>query len=424
MQLRKSVELVKSIHLSVLAVALLTIGAPATTLAGPVCEDIFAQESLIADRISEKEARAARVLEAQQGSTTLQHLSNRLKWMMSEIAKRSQFPVFAPKNLKVKVGTKRNDVLDAIYQNELLEASPFTMALADKLMAAKVLEQVLGPRFASYHPKTLGMVELLSHHGLVDPMTGKLLGTRDQVEQVLERLFPNGFIVKTTTGWSSKGRNFYVDKVELLNELFAADSDLYSAPDYSIAFLSPALGVRLSGERWMLQEKLGYSEALAHREGTGKGLREYRAHTFWGVVVRDGTKARWVNPKSEITPERLQQVNHFLQSFLDLLPLGLRQQQAWSFDIVEVTPGDFRIVEINTNRGMANHWSGSLHNPKMLGALVRHVEDVFGWEFRGFNGVLLRNDLGNFARYLRYIRDYTAHNRREDENLRNESGDE
>ncbi|NQZ01111.1 MAG: hypothetical protein HRT45_10645 [Bdellovibrionales bacterium] len=346
-------------------------------------------------------AHASSVWDQSNQLNTLEYQDQVFQLLIEKIEKRSKLGLQAPVGVSTWSRAKRNDFLQVLYDKEMVLADTLSFALSDKLIAAKIFEHYIGPTFHRYHPRTEGLVAFFVAHGFIDSATGELKASRQQVREAFEAEFPDGFVVKPTSGWSSKGRTFFKNIDEVLHSLFEeSDGGLYSKADYFEPFFSEELQHVVSGERYIVQSSLGETEGLSEKGTKQEILREYRSHSLWGSVVPKATKGRWIgaNPGE---PERLA-VAQFLQDFLDSLPLGLRQGQAWSFDIVQVSDSKFGIVEVNTNRGMRNHWSGSLHNPRIIGAYARHLRDRFGWRLQGFSGLLLYNNYANRNRYKRH----------------------
>ncbi len=307
-----------------------------------------------------------------------------------------------PTDVTAKVRATRNDFLKVLYESQMVEADTLSLALSDKMIVAELLKHYLGDKYLDYHPKTYGLVSFLAKYKLINPNTGEVEASKSEIEDVLRQEFPGGFIIKPTTGWSSKGRTFFKDPDEVVEFLTKGNPELYESDHYLSAFFSDAVDATVSGERFIIQATLGLSEGLKPKDSQAESLREFRSHSLWGNFVPDGTKGRWIGARPDKTLKN--DVARFLQDFLDSLPKGLRQGQAWSYDILEIEKGKYSIVEVNTNRGKEGHWSGSLHNPKIIGAYVRHLEKTYSWKFKSFSGVLLRWDMSNRGRWVEHQR--------------------
>ena len=129
-------------------------------------------------------------------------------------------------------------------------------------------------------------------------------------------------------------------------------------------------------------------EAPAKIEGS-KQLPEFRAHSLWGVFTH---------------PLKTYKVNRFLQDFLDSLPEGLKIGHAWSFDIIEISPQKYSIVDINVSGSHGGNWSGFLQNPFVLSRMVHMLITDFGWTFPGLEGFLLKNRMGNHKKVKAKLR--------------------
>jgi hypothetical protein len=410
-------------------IAVIVIASSATTLArANTCNSIFKDEQAIShpklqsdfwERLTDTERKNYSALGQTQGRSTIANLQSRVQEIVHEVELRSQYQVSPLRNVLISVSPRRNPVLKSLYDKGVIEYSSFTLLLSDKLVMSKVLEHYLQADFQKFHPKTVGLIEFLAANKLVDKK-GQLIASRAQIAAAFRNSFPNGQIVKTATGWNSKGRNFLYSVDDIVSELFDKSSDLYRQEHFVSPLVSESLGTVLSGERWIVQEKIGDSEAMVYLKNPGKGIKEYRIHALNGRVIKGATLGRWPEQEKSIDRNDFGNVELFVQEFLNRLPLGLRQQQGWSFDIAEVRPGFYQIVEVNTNRGMAAHWSGWFQSPQVLGGLVRHMEHFYNWRFTGFSGALLRWNYGNYFRYKENTREHIIHNETQD-NLLKES---
>jgi hypothetical protein len=392
------------------------------SLASMACSEVFQNSAPLEqlfepsfwERLNSKDKRVFQSLATSSAANTSEHLRSRVDFVLTEVLKRSNYRVFPVHHVQVTAKARRNPVIEAIYSRGLVEHSALTLLLSDKLIMAKALEYFLGHEFNRFHPKTMGLVEFLVEKEFLND-NGELIANREVLKEALDSTFPKGFIVKKATGWNSKGREIYSKPSDVISDIFSGESSaLFQSEHFRSPLRSESLGVILSGERWIVQEKIGESEALVYLKSPGVGLKEYRVHTIWGSVIKGATLGRWPDQDKFVDEKDFTGIDLFAQEFLNRLPLGLRQQQGWSFDIVESRPGDFQIVEVNTNRGMSAHWSGWFQSPMVLGALVRHLELQFKWRFMGINGFILRQNYGNYFRYKEDTRRHVDHNLEQD----------
>ncbi|MEM7645289.1 MAG: hypothetical protein AAF203_00135, partial [Pseudomonadota bacterium] len=82
------------------------------------------------------------------------------------------------------------------------------------------------------------------------------------------------------------------------------------------------------------------------------------------------------------------------------MPEGFSWRQGFSFDIFIEPDGTHKIIEINTNRGRAKFWSDFLRDPEILGAHVRLIQELFGWQYKGASGEILAKNLGNLVNHI------------------------
>lgn len=261
------------------------------------------------------------------------------------------------RELSISSATRNALLNDILYKYGFVEASGFSRLMSDKLFQVEFLGRA-NPALKAYFPKTMAFSQFLNSH--------RILEDRDvasRLKRSLAQEFPNGFVVKPTAGYNTEGRGFYINDLDGLTE------DLRQNPAKFIGdgkpFVSPELGVA-SGEPFLIQEMLS-------PPGGGRPP-EYRVHTFEGRVVKGATESRWLDPGER----NFLLINAYVQSFLDQIPPGIVRHQAWGLDVVESSPGKYRIIEINTNRGQPIQWSGYLISSLQLGALVRHLE-AFGY---------------------------------------------
>jgi len=259
---------------------------------------------------------------------------------------------------EIECAPTRNGLLKVMYERGVVEAAPFSAHSADKLFFAKAVEVVLPEDL--FHPKTRSLPELLP-----------------DLEANLKVQFPKGYVVKLVGGMNSEGEGVILSG---FLELFRAQPAKFLVAREEANGLT---GVVSTGERYLVQELLGGRE------------REFRLHTLEGRVVRGATFTRWDQAWDLAEFKRAENA---LQGFLDRLPAWFTARQAWSVDMID--SGDFRLVEVNTNRGREGHWSGDLVNPDTLKAYAEHLSIYYGARFMGKAEAFLRGE-ASLAGFLR-----------------------
>jgi hypothetical protein len=278
-----------------------------------------------------------------------------IKELLAELAARDLSP---PNALgKIECAATRNGLLKVMYERGVVEAAPFSAHSADKLFFAKLVEALLPED--SFHPKTRSLPELLP-----------------DLEANLKAEFPLGYVVKLVGSMNSEGEGVILSG---FLDLFRAQPEKFLALEPEVNGLT---GVVSSGERFLVQELLGGRE------------REFRLHTLEGRVVRGATYTRWDQGWDRLEFRRAEDT---LQSFLDRLPSWFTARQAWSVDLID--SGEFRLVEVNTNRGRSGHWSGDLVIPDTLMAYAQHLTLHYGALFEGEAEAFLRGK-ANLAGFL------------------------
>ncbi len=292
----------------------------------------------------------------------------------------------------------RQEWLQAVYANKLVDVSWATSQLSDKRLFYEVVRRELGIRAAEYLPKTMGLREFLIAAGLVDA-EGRLRADGDAIEAALFREFPAGFVARPAVGVapSETGRGLFAETDLFVQELLRPQNVLYRPEHRKQPIRSTILDDIASGEAVVLQEDL-ISAAHSHvplKPKDRRAWRELRVHTYEGQVLRDATPTTWVSGV-RFTASEIDAAQTFVQSFLSLLPTSLLTRQAWSFDVLMLEDGERRIVDLVTNRGKRVGWSTYLDQPRVLGAYTRRFEQVASVHFAGIGGAMLRNNWGHY----------------------------
>lgn len=277
----------------------------------------------------------------------------------------------------VSIEPKRNAFLAWVYGVGLVEASSYSAHCADKLFFAQLIE-THASEAKYFHPKTVGLSWLPKEF--------------DALKEELSTLFPNGFIVKQAGGINSSKRGVYLVEEEFFQDFKNCPKQFLQTEPVK----AEASGIISSGEKFIVQEKIF-------------GKMELRLHTLESRVVKGATFTRWNEAWDRDLFERAEES---LEKFLQSLPNHLIKAQAWSVDLLK-EGNSFRLVEVNTNRGMERQWSGDLVVPETLGAYVRHLEKFYGISFLGESGELFRNNLANREKFLKKVgsQEFETHER-------------
>ncbi|MCO5142235.1 MAG: hypothetical protein M9962_03995 [Oligoflexia bacterium] len=259
----------------------------------------------------------------------------------------------------------RNCFLDWIYKNNYIDHSAYSAHLSDKLFFYEFIKTISPDRIDDFLPLTKGVSPYVKN-GRID---------LDKIEND----FGPDFIVKPCSDMDSSGGRLIRGKLELEHD-FSIRSH-----DYMEKKISPLTGIISSGEAYLIQKIVGEPE------------REYRLHSFFDQTVRGATFTRW---DQKWVQDELVAAESFLQKFLDSLPKKALYRQAWSFDVMRAKEG-FKIIEVNTNRGKPQSWSGDLSNPDTLAAYVNLFESLYGAKFLGENAEKLRKGEGNLRHFLK-----------------------
>jgi hypothetical protein len=296
-----------------------------------------------------------------------------------------------PAEVQVSEPTRNALLAEAVYSQGLVEASTYSRLMSDKLFQVKFLTQV-APSVAPFFPQTFGFREFLRRQGLVDAK-GFLKGNEAQITQAFQKQFPQGFVVKPVAGYNTAGKGFYINETQTLVKDLLKDPKKFLGSDRNFLFSSPELGLA-SGEGWLVQQLL---KAKVNGVPVDGKPPEYRVHTYQKHVVPNATESRWLVAGEKSFPE----VNAYVQKFLDLIPEAHLAKQAWGLDVVQLGPGDFRVIEINTNRGQPIQWSGYLLSGLQLGAHVRHWESVGVLKLNGPTAEPFRRNRANLESWIR-----------------------
>lgn len=293
----------------------------------------------------------------------------------------------------------RQEWLQAVYANKLVDASWATSQLSDKKLFYEVVRRELGDRATEFLPKTKGLREFLVSASLVDS-EGRLRADGDVIEAALFREFPAGFVARPAVGVapSETGRGLFAETDLFVQELLKPQNALYRPEHRKLPVRSTVLDDIASGEAIVLQEDVisaANSRAPLKIKDRSHAWRELRIHTYEGQVLRDATPTTWVSGV-RFTPSEIESAQSFVQKFLSLLPTSLLTRQAWSFDVLVLDNGERRIVDLVTNRGKRVGWSTYLDQPRVLGAYTRRFEEIAGVHFAGLGGAMLRHNWGHY----------------------------
>lgn len=295
----------------------------------------------------------------------------------------------------IKTHHHRNEWLKTLYKYDILRADEVSLHLADKLWAANTLKSYLKQNFEDFHPRTMGLkafYQNIKMNTLADLNAAV-------IESELQKAFPHGVILKPAAVINTGGETAeYVFNSADVAKVLSVDSTFSRSGLSQDAYTSPLLGKTISGEEYILQDDVA---GLAGRSTQrAKAHQEIRIHTFENKVLPGGSYSRWkVNEIQD--RKKFHVAEDLVQNFLNLLPTDFLQGQAWGLDVLVFDNGSARIIDINTNRGQKVQWTGYLSRPSVLGAYTRHIEKTKNVHFEGWNGFLLRNNLGNTLKFLK-----------------------
>lgn len=344
---------------------------------------------------------APRLLEsggAIQDAPSLNYLERKVERLHKEIQSRPPRIQNSGEIITIEAGANRPEWLQQVYAKKLVEASPLSESLCDKLVMARVLEKVMGEKALQYYPKTMGLKQFLAKHHFINK-TGHIVASGEQIEAKLHDEFPKGFVARpavgiapyeTEHGLVKDGDNFIV-------ALLKKDNPFYRPEHAKMAVRSHILNAIASGEAVVLQEDLiGWADAL--RPLRKRSFQELRVHTYEGKVVEGAVPHRWTKSASW-SEAQIKAAEEFVAEFLKRLPSHFVARHAWGVDVAILDNGAMRISDIVTNKGLKVSWSGYLEQPRVIGAYTKHFEKFHQIRFTGVSGALLRNNMGNYFSY-------------------------
>lgn len=303
--------------------------------------------------------------------------------------------------LKPKIISKRSTFFRYLYEKQIVSSHRAIFLLSDKLLFWRLIQSELGSRAEYFHPFSMGLKEFLVKIEMVQP-NGELINNKERLLEELNKMFPKGFVLKPLMGFSSNGNGIISNPERLLRELYKDQSPYWSKEEISSpsTVMDARLGIGriTSGERFLLQEKVGETILDYSLSKMYDHSNEYRVHSYGRHVIPGAISARWYGPNDS----RLVSVaEKFIEDFLREMPGIFFLRKAFSFDVY-VTHNSAAIIELNTNFGQRGGWSGFSSEPNILGAYVRFFEKQFGWNFgNDIHATLLRSDLGNIKVYAK-----------------------
>lgn len=336
-------------------------------------------------------------------------LNQRLSAMIREIDLRPvtelhDYDSLNTETIEIKVSADKNSWLNALYKNHLIEASPLTKNLSDKLLQHKIFSHYLqtNPNTPSqkFLLHSIGLKEFLVKHKLINAK-GQLKKDVEAFEVALANEFPKGFIVRPTVGIAPQEsfKGMFANSDQFIRELFKEKSPLYQAENLNHPIKSHILKSIASGESIVLQEDFIRSSNIAQKSRF-KTYERVRIHTYEGHIIENAEPKLWVMKRSfEITPALQNKAEEFTSQFLSSLPSNFIARQAWAVDVLVMPSGDMKILDILTNRGYEQAWSSYIEQPQIIKAYTRHFEKHYGIKFIGAGGFLSRNGLANFGPY-------------------------
>jgi len=298
--------------------------------------------------------------------------------------------------VSLPVAASRAEWLQAIYSRQLVDASPATGLLSDKLLFYELARREMGPDVDRFLVRSIGLRDFLVSQGLVG-RDGRLTIDGDGLEASLFKVFPAGFVARPAVGVAPRetGRGLFKESDEFVAELIKPDTFLYRPEHRRRPVRSSVLGSISSGEAIVLQDDVLQSHAVA---GKKSQWREVRVHTYESRILEDANANFWIS-EARFSKDELKLAQSFVAEFLQKLSPSLLSRQAFSFDVLILPEGKVKIVDIVTNRGKKTAWSSYLDQPRVIGAYTRHFESHAGVRFSGLGGYLLRKNVGNYFAY-------------------------
>lgn len=328
----------------------------------------------------------------------MRFLDQKIEKMKAEILQRKNLRAG---HLEIDSPSTRNGWLEQLYKFHIVESGELTRNLTDKLIMGRLIQSFDGPKGEHFYPKTMGLKYFLEKNGLLDAKKN-LIKDRARIEAAVKKEFPHGAIVKPAAGINSMGKSkgFYFKLEKFYDDLLKPDSVLYSADQFRTPFYPDLLRGHVASGEWLILQENVVTAAGSKKVLLTKEFKEARVHTFEDKVVKGATYKRWAE-MDPLEDAMAAKVEAFVQDFLDTLPKEFLYRNAFSMDVAIMDNGIMRIIDVNTNRGMPEHWSGYLPQPRVLKWYVRHLEANNDIHFTGFDGFLLRNGLGNYLKYLK-----------------------
>ncbi len=322
-------------------------------------------------------------------------IKSRVEKIDAVIQDRPLRSIAAPNTHLIRSPMSTQGWLKQVYLKNIVEASTLTELLSDKLLFYEIVKKYLGSSTDRYLTKTEGIREFLESHNFLDTK-GRIDADGETIEKKLFEEFPAGFVVRPAVGVAPTETTHGIFKTtdDFVVSLLSSDSKIYSPEQLSLPVKSHILDRISSGELAVLQEDLIYW-ADAKKPLRHKTFFKLRLHTYEDKIV-DQKIIDHFSTTHKFTPQEFHAAVDFVNSFLALLPKKLVLRQAWAIEVAVFDNGEMKILDVLTNRGQRGSWSAYLDQPRVLGAYTRHFEQQLNFKFAGIDGVILRNDLGNF----------------------------
>jgi len=181
-------------------------------------------------------------------------------------------------------------------------------------------------------------------------------------EEQLRQKFPNGYVLKTTSGAATKGR-FPTDAQELAKALASGG---HEAEVVQELLRNPS--------KVIAQEKIKIKpgNVLDQLWGALRGTpstKEMRVHVFNGAVAPDLTLPRFSPFASMSTAAHAPEAENFVKDVINKLPKSM-QKGTYSFDVAPVASGGYKIIEANP--GYRSGFLNIAHNP-LVGYLMHRT---------------------------------------------------
>ncbi len=272
---------------------------------------------------------------------------------------------FLSNSSSLNLPAKRDPLRAAMYSEKLIVANALSKQISNKVQAARLLNEYTPAHLKQHLGRTQGLVEFLSS------------SPEQNLLEKINKEYPKGFVVKPAQAQNTYG----IGIIKSFSDL----EKLITSKEISLGTIDNEV---------FLIEELHTGTIFSDKSS------EYRIHTLGSKVIRGATLNRWEywgTPDPKIISPLEDSVEELLMS----LPTWMTDQQAWSLDVTINENGIWKLIEINTNKGVQGNWSGFLLNPVVLSAYFNHLEIYHGWNFNPKTKILVKHKFANYQSYVR-----------------------